>query len=336
MNDVARSGSKSAIGARAVARIGSIAGASLVLIAAACGGGDSEASMPSDAETVDASRPDTSSTSPGQPRDDDEPAPTSPSPKPTDAGSDATTQVRPRRFLCINGAGVDGPGGRESGGNPWFEQLCAKLGSGLVQACSGNTCFSSFAFETTGNPSRDALVTALDTNKDGRVTAADTAVDLVLLGYSWGGTNVRDLAAWMTSEARFDGDRRGVASMLVIDPYRPLATMDVPANVARFVEFRHSVAPENDCSRIQIGGVTISGPYLGLVPRCKATSDCTDYDYTLGGKTFYPSASSPGLGWTGAKVDHCAVVDVAAAAIPTLLAGTAFSPLPPKVPVAAY
>jgi hypothetical protein len=261
-----------------------------------------------------------------------------------DGGSDAGTtgtrsdagSLAPRRFLCINGAGVDGAGGRGSGGNPDFETLCARLGSGLIQDCASGTCYSTFAFETSGNPSRDALVKALDSNKDGRVTSADDAARLVIVGYSWGGTNVRDLALWMTSEPRFDDARRRVEFLLALDPYRPGGTMDIPANVEQFVEYRHSVAPANDCSRITLGGIPVSGPYLGIVPRCKSGTVCTDYDYTLGGSTFYPGGFTPGRGYTGANVDHCGLVNVAASAIPPLLAASAFSPLPPKVPVANY
>ncbi len=253
-----------------------------------------------------------------------------------DAGADAAPPALPRRYLCINGAGVDGPGGRNSGGNSWVEQFCASFGNELIRDCTGSPCYSTFAFEVMTNPSRTLLVSALDTNKDGRVTSADTRFDLVLLGYSWGGTNVRDMAAWMQTDPQFDADRRNVGTLVVIDPYRPGAGMDVPGNVTRFIELRHSVAPPDDCSRLLVGGITISGPYLGLVPRCKSTSQCTDYDYTLGGNTFYPGAFTPGLGYTGVGVDHCGIVNVAAAALPSLLAGKPYSPLPPTVPVAAY
>ncbi|AKU99041.1 hypothetical protein AKJ09_05705 [Labilithrix luteola] len=254
---------------------------------------------------------------------------------PGDSGTDAAPSHE-RRFLCINGAGVDGAGGRDSGGNPWFEELCNGLGKGLVQACQGSTCYATFAFETVSNPSRNALIAALDTNHDGRVTPADTPFDLVLLGYSWGGTNVRDLANWMTTDEHFDAERRAVSRMIAIDPYRPGATMDIPANVGQFVEYRHSVAPSGDCSLITLGSVVVSGPYLGLTPRCKAPTVCTDYDYSLGGKTFFPGAFTPGKGYIGSAVDHCGVVNVAASAIKPLLAGTTFSPLPPTVPVATY
>ena len=249
----------------------------------------------------------------------------------------ADAQVtRPRKYLCINGAGVDGKGGRTTGGNPWLEQFCATLGTDLIKDCSGSPCYSTFGFATVGNPSRTALVGGLDTNNDGRVTAADKAYDLVLIGYSWGGTNVRDMAEWMQTAAAFDPSRRQVAIMVTLDPYRPGAAMDVPANVSRFIELRHSVAPASDCSYIEVAGVVVSGPYLGIVPRCKSTSQCTDYDYTRGGNTFYPGAFTPGRGYTGVKVDHCGLVNAAASALPALLAGRAYSPLPPTVPVATY
>lgn len=258
----------------------------------------------------------------------------------TDASTDAPrvdAQVtRPRKYLCINGAGVDGQGGRTTGGNPWLEQFCATLGADLIKDCSGSPCYSTFGFETVGNPSRTSLVGALDTNNDGRVTSADKSYDLVLIGYSWGGTNVRDMAEWMQTAAAFDPSRRQVAMMITLDPYRPGAAMDVPANVSRFIELRHSVAPASDCSYIEVAGVVVSGPYLGIVPRCKSTSQCTDYDYTRGGNTFYPGAYTPGRGYTGVKVDHCGLVNAAASALPALLAGRAYSPLPPTVPVATY
>lgn len=315
-------------------------GAGLLLVLEACGGSDAgigaDGSVGSDAGAANGRGAHDASSGTGEGPDED--GPTSPvdDAASVDSGADGAASNLERRYLCINGAGVDGPGGRDTGGNPWFEELCSGLGAGLIQACQGSTCYATFAFETVSNPSRDALIAELDTNDDGRVTAADKAFDLVLLGYSWGGTNVRDLASWMTTDEHFDADRRVVSRMIAIDPYRPGATMDIPANVGQFVEYRHSVAPSGDCSIIMLGSVVVSGPYLGLTPRCKTTTVCTDYDYSLGGKTFYPGAFTPGKGYVGSNVDHCGVVNVAASAIKPLLAGTAFTPLPPTVSVATY
>lgn len=318
--------------------LGSQAGLFLVLEACGStdGGAGADSSQANEAGTGDGRGARDATSGTGEGRDDEGSSSKGDDAATADAGGDAAGPSLERRYLCINGAGVDGPGGRDSGGNPWFEELCRGLGAGLVEACQGSTCYATFAFETVGNPSRDALIAELDTNHDGRVTAADTPFDLVLLGYSWGGTNVRDLAAWMTTDEHFDPERRAVSRMIAIDPYRPGATMDIPANVAQFVEYRHSVAPSGDCSLIMLGSVVVSGPYLGLTPRCKSSTVCTDYDYTLGGKTFYPGAFTPGKGYIGSNVDHCGVVNVAASAIKPLLAGTAFSPLPPTVPVATY
>jgi hypothetical protein len=253
----------------------------------------------------------------------------------TDAG---TMPLRARKYLCINGAGTAGPGGRNTGGNPDFETVCGRLGPSLVKACSSGTCFSTFQFEATGiiQASRTALVAALDTNNDGRVTGADADVDVVLLGYSWGGTNVRDMAEWMRTDAKFDDSRRRVAIMMTFDPYRPFKKLDIPANVAEYVEYRHSVAPAGDCSIIKAVGVKVSGPYLGIVPRCTGTSKCLDYDYSTAPNTFFPTLLSPGRGYIGSKVDHCGIVSVAASAALPYLGGVSFSPLPPVSPVARY
>ena len=314
---------------------GGILAAGIVLLAGACGSDEpqavSDAGNRSDASIADGAK--RAAETGAAPTDAARPEDSA-----VDAAPDAPVDTRPhtRRLLCINGAGVDGAGGRGTGGNPAFEQLCGTLGPGLIKDCGTGTCYATFGFEALSNPSRDALLAVLDTDKNGQITAADAPVDLVVIGYSWGGTNVRDLAAWMENDSRFDADRRGVSLMIALDPYRPGATMDIPPNVDRFVEYRHSVAPAADCSLITLAGVTISGPYLGIIPRCKASTVCTDYDYTLGGKTFYPDAFAPGKGYLGANVDHCALVDVAASAVPPFLAGTAFSPLPPTVPVGPY
>jgi hypothetical protein len=315
--------------------------AGLLLLTGACG--DSDSPLPAlDDDASASATPGTGSDASGSRETGTGPAQDGGSTA-SDASTDAPkvdaadAQVtRPRKYLCINGAGVDGKGGRTTGGNPWLEQFCATLGTDLIKDCSGSPCYSTFGFETVGNPSRTSLVGALDTNNDGRVTSADKFYDLVLIGYSWGGTNVRDMAEWMQTAAAFDPSRRQVAMMVTLDPYRPGAAMDVPANVSRFIEFRHSVAPASDCSYIEVAGVVVSGPYLGIVPRCKSTSQCTDYDYTRGGNTFYPGAYTPGRGYTGVKVDHCGLVNAAASALPALLAGRAYSPLPPTVPVATY
>jgi hypothetical protein len=317
----------------------------LCLVAAACGSSDAPP-----AAAIDASAEETPSPAVSAPPSDRAPvvdagAKPFPHAGPSDAGSsdaapgDAAAippPPTPRRYLCINGAGVNGPGGRESGGNGWLEQYCATFGAELIQDCVEGPCFSTFEFEVMTNPSRTTLVGALDTNLDGRVTAADTRFDLVLIGYSWGGTNVRDLAAWMQTDASFDDARRGVSVMVALDAYRPGASMDVPGNVAKFLSLRHSAAPPGDCSFLTVGGFVLSGPYLGLVPRCKASSQCIDYDYTLGGDTFFPGAFTPGGGYYGSGVDHCGIVNAAVSALPSLLSNKVFSPLPPTVPVAAY
>jgi len=311
------------------------------LAGAACSNGDAPSAAPIDASAQETTPPVALPSPPDSPLVVDAGAKPLPDASPQDAGpGDATPSTPPppppRRHLCINGAGVDGPGGRESGGNGWLEQFCATLGPELIKDCSDGPCYSTFGFEVMTNPSRSTLVGALDTNQDGRVTAADKRFDVVLIGYSWGGTNVRDLAEWMQTDASFDNDRRGVSMMVALDAYRPGASMDVPGNVAKFVSLRHSTAPANDCSLLTVGGFVLSGPYLGLVPRCKASSQCIDYDYTLGGDTFFPGAFTPGGGYFGSGVDHCGIVNAAVSALPSLLSNKPYSPLPPTVPVATY
>ncbi len=223
------------------------------------------------------------------------------------------------RSLCMAGAFT-----RSDGANPDFRVLCERL-PGLVFD-SGDALFafggSSAALE--------ALIQALDSNQDGRVDAQDDDCDVVLGGYSWGAVNVTHLAQDFIDDARVDPSRGHVQTMFVIDPYAPTAgrTIEVPAEVQTFWEYRHSISPSNDCS-----GAAPLGPYEGLPPLCAPTSACQDYDYSLA-----PRQQFMGLTATrsGMQAGHCTVVDMAGPAVlHNVMTGQAFGDAPPSGPVGA-
>lgn len=221
------------------------------------------------------------------------------------------------RSLCMAGAFT-----RSDGANPDFRVLCERLPGLILDGAE-----SLFAFRGT-DAALEALIQALDSNQDGQVDGQDEDCDLVLGGYSWGGVNITNLAQNFVEDGRVHSARAHVETMFVIDPYAPTAgrTIEVPAEVQQFWEYRHSISPSSDCS----GGAPL-GPYEGLPPLCAASSACQDYDYSLA-----PGQSFTGLTATrtGMQAGHCTVVDMASPAVlHNVMTGQAFGDAPPAVPV---
>lgn len=230
--------------------------------------------------------------------------------------------------LCLTGA-VD----QSSASNFPFQELCAEPSvPGLIQDCESGTCHSTFNnvlvdLETEIYP---YLFAALDTNGDGAVNDDDEPCAVNLLGYSWGGVNVVELAQVFLSDPSVSASRAVVDKLIVIDPYQPLARVDVPAGVTRFWEYRHSSSPAHDCSNS-----APLGPYRGIAPTCVPGASCVDYDYSLAPDQWFSSSYSGGS-YAGADVGHCIVAEVAYdPALANLLDAPWGGPLPPTVPVAA-
>jgi hypothetical protein len=133
------------------------------------------------------------------------------------------------------------------------------------------------------------------------------------------------LVVKIESDARFDDSRRRVARFFALDPYRTVAllfpklTIDVPANVGAFYEFRHTVAPDDECSRIAWGLV---GPFYGRRPRCTGDTECHDYDYS----------DDPQTSW----VDHCAIPGIATNVVLAIANEQSPTGLPPERDVTRY
>lgn len=121
-----------------------------------------------------------------------------------------------------------------------------------------------------------AMFDALDTNNDGWVDGSDTPTELHLVGFSWGGINVTDLANRLRKDSRVATGRRGVAGMVLLDPFQPQRwRAPIPANVARAWEYRQTDTTEDDCSST----VSLGFGFNGLSPKAKsASSACSVYD----------------------------------------------------------
>ena len=170
-----------------------------------------------------------------------------------------------------------------------------------------------------------ALFNRLDTNNDGIVDGNDENCSVRIAGYSWGGLNSTHLAQMLASDADVAVTRRYVKALVALDPYQPLgAVQSVPPNVERYVSFRHSQTPANDCSQS-----APLGPYKGIAPTCTSSTNCTDYDFSRAPSTTFVGGAS-GFNYLGNQIGHCEVPDAAFHAAIAALAGTLLpGPLPP-------
>ena len=239
-----------------------------------------------------------------------------------DAEEDAT--VRPQVSICWSGRSL-GDNPYDSGGNSQLGTLCKAM-PGLVHDAGGRDgAYPFFRWDSKVDHALDVLVATLDTNHDGVVTNMDTAIDLNVVGYSWGGFNARELVAKIATDHRFSPSRHGVARFFALDPYRTddlgigRTELEVPANVGTFYEFRHTAAPADDCSFIAWG---LIGPFTGRDPECTGATVCHDYDYSL-----VPST---------AGVDHCGIPSHATRPVLQVVRHLAVTNLPPERRVARY
>lgn len=231
--------------------------------------------------------------------------------------------------VCLTGAVAHG-----DGSNDGFRRLCERPEvRGRVDNCNRTPCESTWTnFPSTSvstqTDSYVALFTALDSNRDGRVDGADAPCQLNLLGFSWGGVNLSRLAKTFLTDARVDASRRSVERFIAMDPYQPLTGgITIPPGVVHAWVYRHSVAPEQDCS----SGVPV-GPYKGVPPRCAAGQDCTDHDYSLNPTTVFRGG---GLTLRGDQIGHCDVPYIATPAVVANLLDQVHSQLPDTHPVEA-
>lgn len=232
--------------------------------------------------------------------------------------------------LCINGAGT-----RTGGGNGDFATVCDAV-DGVIEDCGLSGCYGAFSANYTGEPTDalDALHAALDADQSGIVDSQDPPCAVTLVGYSWGGTNVVQVAENMVTDTRFSVERAVVNRMVLVDPYSPLvgSTNDVPVNVAESWTYRQSISTPDDCS------VNVPlGPFNGLPPTCAMSSTCTDYDYSLSPNATFMDQSGLFTGFSerGQQVGHCSIVRISAANVLANVLGMDGPSLPATVPVEA-
>lgn len=242
---------------------------------------------------------------------------------PADAGpADAGPALRPVT-ICLTGACSDL--GANCSSNQYFTDLCDELAlrdAGVVRSSSGTTFAT--AFDTDAASVAGTLFLALDRNGDNQVNQLDGPIVLNILGFSWGGANVEDLANRVTTDSRID--QSGLRSRVVIlDAFQPFnnGAVTMPVGLEEAWSFRHSVASSSDCSN----GAPL-GPYLGLRLACAAGQRCSDHDFSLAPTTFFN-------GLSGSSIGHCEVPFAARQYVLDLVTrGQTTTPLPPAVPVA--
>lgn len=217
--------------------------------------------------------------------------------------------------VCMAGAYT-----RNSGANPIFDTICDVL-PGLVKDCVNGTCYNLFEMFDS-DKAYQAVFNALDSNQDGVYDDEDPSCIVSFLGYSWGGVNATEMAQRFVADTNIVESRRILHRLVVIDPYRPLSNVTVPAGVVKFWEYRHSISPSDDCS-----AGSVLGPYEGIVPECHNSVTCKDYNYSLAPNQVFG-------GYSGQNIGHCTVVYAAVKpVIHNVIAGQDHSEVPPNEPV---
>jgi hypothetical protein len=176
-----------------------------------------------------------------------------------------------RRTLCIAG-----PGELDSEPNGDLAELCRRA-PGTVMGCKDERCQSVWPVDR-WQQGLDALVSTLDRNADGKVDGKDGACPVSLAGWSTGAAVIASELPKALAE-RVDAKHARIKNLVAITPYtigRESQQLDIAANVDKAFIYRHTVAPENDCSRAFEGG-----PWLSGAPVCAEGTTCYDYDYTM-------------------------------------------------------
>lgn len=121
-----------------------------------------------------------------------------------------------------------------------------------------------------------ALFDALDSDDDGWIDDWDAPAQVYLVGFSWGGVNVADVANRLRKSWWIADDRRSVTGLVMLDPYQPQRWwVTVPANVENAWEYRQTSTTEGDCSAT----VSLGFGFNGLDPWAKSSAtSCTHYD----------------------------------------------------------
>jgi pimeloyl-ACP methyl ester carboxylesterase len=98
-----------------------------------------------------------------------------------------------------------------------------------------------------------------------------------LVGFSWGGKNISDIAERLRKDLRVSASHSIVKAMVLFDPYQPQAwQVNVPNNVRNAWVYRQSETTDGDCSMT----VSLGFGFNGLEPHVKspASTHCAQYD----------------------------------------------------------
>ncbi len=122
----------------------------------------------------------------------------------------------------------------------------------------------------------DALFDTLDANNDGYVTKQDGAALVHLVGFSWGGINVTDIADWMRRDGNISTARKGVAALVLLDAFQPqISRARIPSNVSRAWVYRQTDTTSGDCSTYASLGFGFNGHRPRAV---SGKTSCSMYD----------------------------------------------------------
>ncbi len=124
------------------------------------------------------------------------------------------------------------------------------------------------------NGAYDALLVELDDSGDGLFDYRDTPARIHLVGFSWGGINVTDIAERLRKEPRIAASRRGISSMVLLDPFQPQVSRAViPSNVFRAWEYRQTDTTAGDCST----SASLGFGFNGHRPKAKSENTACSY-----------------------------------------------------------
>ena len=190
-----------------------------------------------------------------------------------------------------------GPGPLDSPANVDLSELC-RPAPGVIRRCEDGRCRSLWPGQR-WRVGLDALISALDQNGDGRVDDKDRACTISAAGWSTGADQAaRELPGALLADGRVANDRVVVDRLVAVAPrVAEGGALEVAKNVRTAFVYRHTKAPEEDCSR-QFEG----GPWLSPPPVCAEGTTCYDYDYSLEPQLAFKTRRGAR---SGSEIGHC-------------------------------
>ena len=184
------------------------------------------------------------------------------------ASGDDALSVR-RLLVCEQGLGD-----RTSGDDRGLFHLCEAAEKGGIELVRDGDYAAFGALDENGTYA--ALFDALDENGDGVVDNRDSPVLVHLVGFSWGGINITDVAERLRTDHRVSSSRKGIAAMVLLDPFQlQVSRTNIPSNVLRAWVYRETEFTAGDCSAT----FSLGFGFNGHRPRARSEMTfCSDYD----------------------------------------------------------